>query len=225
MTSYRRLLFGAAMFSTLVAVAIIFNYRQVSAQNPNPGSAPVNIVGPLPLPVTGETSVTGTVAVTQSGTWNVGISGTPLPVQDIDNPARHSFQKNGNLLIPSGSRGNDAVLFVAPANRAVVIEFISAQCIVAPGAICSVALQPNANISANFVFLEMSRSASGETASINRYVASQPTHFVIPPGNNLFFFGERNTTAPAGTFVTDTSITVYGHYVDCTTAQPCTPSF
>jgi len=43
------------------------------------GGAPVNIVSPLPLPMTGNVNATvnGTVAALQSGNWNVGITGTP----------------------------------------------------------------------------------------------------------------------------------------------------
>ena len=45
----------------------------------------VNIVNPLPVPVTGTTTVSGTVAATQSGLWSVGITGTPNV--NVANPA------------------------------------------------------------------------------------------------------------------------------------------
>src|SRR5262245_58718870 len=84
----------AAMFAVLaVAVTSLMNSRQAVAQNPNPGSAPVNIVAPLPLPVTGSTTVSGTVAI--SGTPNVKVTNPatdPVIVRDADNPARRPFQ-------------------------------------------------------------------------------------------------------------------------------------
>ena len=78
--------------------------------------APVVTVANTPLPVslTGTGNITGTVAATQSGTWNVGLSGTPtasasnfpaaqpvsfgntrttpLFVRDVDNSTRAAFQ-------------------------------------------------------------------------------------------------------------------------------------
>lgn len=43
------------------------------------GGAPVTIMSPLPLPVTGSVNaaVTGTVSAQQNGLWNVGLTGTP----------------------------------------------------------------------------------------------------------------------------------------------------
>ena len=40
------------------------------------GGAPVNIMSPLPLPVTGNVNA-AVSAAQQSGNWNVGITGTP----------------------------------------------------------------------------------------------------------------------------------------------------
>ena len=47
--------------ASLISVGVLINSEQGVAQNPNPGSAPVNIVSPLPLPVTG--TVSGTVQI------------------------------------------------------------------------------------------------------------------------------------------------------------------
>jgi len=61
-------------------MALIASYRAL-AQPPIPPGAPVNIVNPLPLPVMGSTTVSGSVQV----------NGT-VAVQDIDKPARAPFQ-------------------------------------------------------------------------------------------------------------------------------------
>jgi hypothetical protein len=74
MKRFKNHLIAAAVLSVLAIVGTIMNSHQAKAQGPPNGLA-VNIVNPVPLPVTGSTSVSGTVAATQSGTWNVGITG------------------------------------------------------------------------------------------------------------------------------------------------------
>ena len=62
-----------AVLAVLAAIGSIMNSRDASAQ-PNGGPA-VTIAGPLPVPVSGAMSVSGPVAASQSGAWNVGIAG------------------------------------------------------------------------------------------------------------------------------------------------------
>jgi len=45
--------------STVMALWIAAIPGPANADNPNPGSAPVNIVSPLPLPVTGSVNLAG----------------------------------------------------------------------------------------------------------------------------------------------------------------------
>src|SRR5262245_24385577 len=81
MNSFRKKqLIGACMFAVIAAaVTTLTHSRPASAENPNAGSAPVTIVNPLPLPVTGSTTVSGTVAATQNGTWTVNVAGPQNP--------------------------------------------------------------------------------------------------------------------------------------------------
>jgi len=60
---YKPMLKAALLVAFTVVVVVLASSQQGAAQNPHPGSAPVNIVGPLPLPVTGDLGVTGTVSV------------------------------------------------------------------------------------------------------------------------------------------------------------------
>src|SRR5262245_3496758 len=65
----------AASVGLLAVVGTLMNLQQnASAQGP-PNGLGVRIVNPLPVPTTG--TISGNVAVTQSGTWNVGILGSP----------------------------------------------------------------------------------------------------------------------------------------------------
>ena len=106
------------------------------------GGPSVTIEGPLPLPVT------GTMAATQTGAWNVGISGTPTlsisisgtpmvglnttpstPIfVDADRSARNGFNSScftGNIDPVFGQAS--CTLFTIPPGRQVVIETISCQ--------------------------------------------------------------------------------------------------
>src|SRR5262249_30075569 len=78
--------------AALLAVAIMTlnNSRTARAQAPH-GSAPVSIVSPLPLPVTGQTTVSGTVAATQSGNWKVAVT------NNVIEPGRSPFQQTVTL--------------------------------------------------------------------------------------------------------------------------------
>ena len=68
----------AAAALTVGAVGVLFNPRPVTAQNPYPGSAPVNIVNPLPLPVSGSVKISATSPLEVTG--SVGISNLPNPM-------------------------------------------------------------------------------------------------------------------------------------------------
>ncbi len=100
---------------------------------------------------------TPAVNAQQSGTWNVGINGTPnvnvsnmpavridssantvkidtanpLPVRNVDNAVMHPFHVGTNLGIPDGSTLATADLAV-PAGKMAVIEYVSVLTLVAP---------------------------------------------------------------------------------------------
>src|SRR5215467_10429922 len=78
----------------LAIIGTIMNSHQAAAQPPGPtGGLAVNIVNPVPVPVTGSTTVSGTVAATQSGAWNVGITGQPIAFKNVDEPGRRPYQE------------------------------------------------------------------------------------------------------------------------------------
>src|SRR5262245_39799134 len=97
MDRFKNYLISAVVLSVLAVIGAIMNSHQAAAQGPTNGLA-VNIVNPLPLPVKGSASISGTVAVTQSGSWNVGILGSPTvtlnpptnpwPTRNIDERGR-----------------------------------------------------------------------------------------------------------------------------------------
>jgi hypothetical protein len=62
---------------TVAAAGTLMNFTGTVVKA---GSGPIVTIDPtqLPLPVSGSATVSGTVAATQSGPWNVGITGTPI---------------------------------------------------------------------------------------------------------------------------------------------------
>jgi hypothetical protein len=114
------------VFAVLWGTGIIMNSHRAAADPPD-GQA-VRIVSPLPVPVTGSLTTSGTVAATQSGPWNVAIAGNSqanaLWTRDADNPARHAFVLNGTLTGPSTQAF--VVLGVVPQGQRYVIEQYSA---------------------------------------------------------------------------------------------------
>ena len=128
-----------AALGTLGAMGWMMNVKPAAAQPPPPaGSAPVTIVGPLPLSVTGVTTVSGVVAAAQSGTWNVAITGnsaaSPLSTKNVDEPGRNPYQERLTCNVVAGNAGRCTAQGLAvPANKRLVIEHVSAQLVVDTG--------------------------------------------------------------------------------------------
>jgi hypothetical protein len=106
---------------TLVAFVPLVSRGQGKSVNAPP-PFDVNVVN-TPLPVTGTVSVS-----------NLGDA--PLPVRDVDNPARQPIQAN---IIEVPPQIPNPVLFTVPAGKRLVIEYVSAdiqaansQCVTAP---------------------------------------------------------------------------------------------
>src|SRR5688572_15979244 len=98
MKQFRNRAIGIAMLLTLAAVGVLMTAHQGSAQNgnPNPGSAPVNIVSPL-----------------------------PLPVRNVNEPTLQPFRGRIELVFVSGNLGSNRLFMTVPAGKRLVIEHIS----------------------------------------------------------------------------------------------------
>ena len=88
-------------FATLaIAVSVItVSPTLASAAPPIPPSAPVTVTNTSsnPVPITGSTTVSGSVAASQSGPWNVGITGS-LPAVSMQGTT-----VIGDTVVPAGS--------------------------------------------------------------------------------------------------------------------------
>jgi hypothetical protein len=77
MKLFARIILLALGLGGVVVGLSFFPRRPVAAAPPTP-SIPVNITNtPLPVSLSGNGTISGNVSATQSGTWNVGITGTP----------------------------------------------------------------------------------------------------------------------------------------------------
>lgn len=142
MTRFKNNLSIAAAVVTLAFIGTIMNSRQSVVQG---AGGPTVTIDPaqLPLHVTGSTTATGTVAATQSGLWNVGITGQPInvnvsslpssPIPTIDQfklasnivelgaPGFPGFASSVSSILPDGSV---VFNFVVPANMNLVITSV-----------------------------------------------------------------------------------------------------
>src|SRR5262249_59509234 len=103
MSRFKDHLIVAAVFAVLAATGTVMNSHQATAQGP-PGGVAVNIVNPVPMPVTGSTTVSGTVGIT--GTPNVNVTNpatAPMFVLNVNDPGRVPYQSvvsgNGNSCV------------------------------------------------------------------------------------------------------------------------------
>ena len=115
----------------LLAVVLSVSDFGYSAAEPKP--QPVQVVNTVSQPV--PTTVQGTPTMNLGIGNTVGISGpvnvgndatSPLPVRDVDNPARFAFHSNRSNTM---SAGEDELLLdffpVVPAGKRLVIEYVS----------------------------------------------------------------------------------------------------
>jgi hypothetical protein len=204
--------------SVLAIIGTIMNSHQAVAQGP-PGGMAVRIVDPLPVPITGSTTVSGTVAATQSGLWNVGINGTPnvnvtnpatAPVLflNVNDPGRIAFQNN--LQCTTGQPACLVQLGPVPANHRLVVEHISGG--------LDFSSPTYAKCTATVIF-------SGYTTGWN------PAPALLFSGSYLMnfdqpvrFYVDQNVSALLGCTTSQTlqagSMSVTGYLLDCK-AAPC----
>lgn len=99
----KKRLFASALLIGLAGAGVLISGSHNVAKA-GPGASPVSIASPLPLPVTGTATVSGTVGATQSGAWNVGITGQPVNVNVANSPAvslAGNPTVNANVMFPA----------------------------------------------------------------------------------------------------------------------------
>lgn len=216
---------------TALAVAIPLLMPFVGlGSNTSGGSAPTNqtqnvlVVNTAqqPVPVTGSATVTGTVNLA-TGTA-VGINGTvgldsqnntvkidsssPVPVRDADNPARQPFQTELDFFEADGSYGATQS-FTVPANKRLVIEYVSADSGVPVGELTRIGISTEINGQYQGHHVVANRLGAVGNGD-DEFVAGQPMTVYADPGTDVFVgFSRNNAVGFANCFVT-----ISGHFVD-----------
>lgn len=194
MNSFKSYVAGASL---LAVVATFMSSRPATAQsgrgNPEPGSAPVNIVSPLPLPVTGSLEVTGSVSA-------------PLPVTspiDARIPVQATKDNTGCAF-----NGCQVVLYTVPDRKRLVVEYISGSGHLLPGGsggAAAITLSPEFGGQVHFIDVGVTRSTgSGDNA---RDVFADVVKVYAEPGDVLCAINAASTTQKLGPFTC--SITGY----------------
>jgi hypothetical protein len=223
MSKIKNSLVAFSFFLALFAFAPVASYGQ-TARPP----ADVNVVNtpnvkvantsadPVPTLAQGTTTVAGTVQAQQSGSWDVGITGTPTfqvgnvannPVlgRDVDNPARQPFT---NVVSDNHS-------FTVPPGKRLVIEYVSGGGFISTGQkflevgflFTALIDGDRAGVQHHFVPVFTGTQNTG-TNLFDIYAVSQQTRIYVEPGGLVEGFLEK-TSGVAGV-----SFTVSGYLVD-----------
>jgi hypothetical protein len=227
MNRFKNQLIVAAVFALLAAIGTIMNSHQVAAQPGPPGGMAVNIVNPLPVPVTGSTTVSGTVAATQSGSWNVGITGTPtinftntaatpIFVRNVDNPGHNPYAEFQILRFGICSLCSGPVNFaIVPPGKRLVVTNISGEIDLGGGAqIIRVQAFNGSTVSPSDISLPVTLQFSGVAGTGGAstvFVFNQQCLLFVDAGNRPgAFVVADNPSASIG----ETSINMTGYFVN-----------
>ena len=109
----------------ILLIALSLSVAHVNVADSTPPGPFVTVVNtPLPVTLQGTGSISGTVAATQSGTWNVGITNAAdlAKALGIGQPVMFSSSLTDN--------GGISSKFHVPANQRLIIEYVSGSCFV-----------------------------------------------------------------------------------------------
>jgi hypothetical protein len=181
MTTSRSLALGVVVVASTALVGILTTSAPADAQNPRPGSAPVNIVSSVPL------NVSGTVALIPGGVVEIGNApSSPVPVRDVDEAAKEPFQQGTVTTVFSSSSSATDVLTV-PAGKRLVIEHFSAWInATGPDGLSSISI----GVENTGQFDQAMCSQTGKTANgLNHFFScSSSTKLYVDAGQTLQFF-------------------------------------
>jgi hypothetical protein len=209
----------AAAFAVLVIIGTIMNSQHATAQPPVPSDGlAVRLISPLPVPVTGNTTVSGTVSLASGATVQVGNTvSNPVRVRDV-NDGIQPFQFRVRCTSTVGSV--ECVPFgplVAPGKR-LVIEYASLEACMLPGQ--AAVLEVGTTLSGVFVphALPLTPVAPGRGSTIiecNSPLASSETaigqqvRLYADPGTSVGLDARRTSATGSASF----SISISGYLV------------
>ncbi len=209
----------------IVVVAVVGMLAAVVIPQPKPlqasGSAPVTVTNtPLPVSLTGTGSISGNVNAAQSGTWNVGINNattSPVPMREVDNPARHRFQHAG--ICEATDVANCSTTFTVPSGKLLVIETVTAGVSVPPGDKATAHIATDQDGIGLFHDLPLQLVATDFLGSgFDMFQGIQLIRLYADPGTTVTFEAFRAGSAAGGTIG---HFTISGYLVDCGAGSGC----
>jgi hypothetical protein len=144
MRTLKNYLTAAAALALFGFAASLIYPERASAQRGGPAT-PVQIVAPLPVPISGNVGITGTAAVQVTNTPSVTVAGTPtvtvvnnatnpVPIRNVDNPVQQAVTFIAEVAVPDGSFGEvNSSAFTVPAGKRLVLEYVSGYAFLQPG--------------------------------------------------------------------------------------------
>ena len=205
----------SALALTLGVVFLATLGRAVAQAPPN--GINVNVLN-TPLPVTGSLGVSGTVNAAQSGAWNFFLNNTatnPVPVRDVENPARQAFTNGANCNLADGQEICN-LFFAVPASKRLVIETVTVTAVVPAGQSPLVTFSALVNGTGEAFRLAVTRQ--GTFSGDDVFVGTHSTRFYADSGNSAVQGGVlRNATAGTGQL----QIRVSGYLVNCGAGSGC----
>lgn len=197
--------FKKSLFALTGMMALI---GAISLLTPLTGQSQTNTVGPV-KPVLVVNSPSEPVPVT--GTVSVGnLGNSPLPVRDVDNPARQPVQAHASC-DGTGATGCSTSIFVVPPGKRLVIEYASMQAGIPAGQVALFEIQTiagGASGSVEHSFPLSAPSVSGFGGGLT--AVGQQVRVYADPGITVNVSGRRNIVAGDARF----SFSISGHLVD-----------
>jgi hypothetical protein len=206
--------FANVLSLTIVIVAVTFALvPQHVRADPPPGQVTVINAAGQPVPVS------GSVAAAQSGSWFVGINGTPsvtianttsapIPTQSVDEYGRQPFQQQLSMNIADGS--NEAEQFVTiPSGKRLVVEHVSAILYMPTGQVPDVRLGGTTQGMFAVVFATAEKMGAFDVVNDQWTVARQALLYADPGPNLLVVFRRNIVTGNA-----PGAITISGHLIN-----------
>lgn len=216
MKRFKKHVITAAVFAGLAIAGTIMSTHPASATNPVPGSAPVNIVSPVPLPVQGTVDIgnfPSSLPVSFSSTTS-----SPLYIRDVDSPAHNAFAHYLNCVIDPG-QGTCSAQFTVPTGKALVIETISAG--------FGVPQEESGWVEVNFLtngagmtVVLPGTSVGPSSGPFTFHAVTQPVRLYVDPGSPVIahFYVTPAVPANLGPVLT---MWVSGHFVSCGAGTGC----
>ena len=171
--------------ASLVVVALVgmtLTSQSAGAQNPSPGSAPVNVVSPLPLPVT----IASPSPIPVSGT--IAVASNREPIQVVDSA----------IFLP-GEISKGRLLYTVPESKRLIIEDMSARTQMHPGQTVDAHLTVSGGEfyvrHMTFIFqhrITVTEPVSNPVQDI--FVAGGLVRIVVGPGQKLSLEGRRSAS-------------------------------